>query len=304
MTGKQTRLRSMTGYALATAQHDGFTLSVTLRSVNHRYLDLRVHVPESLLPLERKARAIVQGRNPRGHVELKVALESPSGGDMTVDEALLARYMETFRRLGAQYGLPAPTDMAALSQLPGVVVRKDAAPGLEITSELEGTLLEAVTRAVEGWDAMRGEEAALLVADMRARIGGLGQTVERLEQWQRESLRDAQQRLAERLQALAGQSGFDQARLAQEALMLADRTDPTEEMLRLKAHVSQFAALLDGDADAGRKLDFLLQEMQREANTLLAKVAGLGETSLSMTQTGVEMKAEIEKLREQVQNLQ
>ena len=185
-----------------------------------------------------------------------------------------------------------------------MVVRKDAAPGLEITSDLEGTFLEAVTRAVEGWDAMRGEEAALLVADMRARIGGLGQTVERLEQWQRESLRDAQQRLAERLEALAGQSGLDQARLAQEALMLADRTDPTEEMLRLKAHVSQFAALLDGDADAGRKLDFLLQEMQREANTLLAKVAGLGETSLSMTQTGVEMKAEIEKLREQVQNLQ
>jgi uncharacterized protein (TIGR00255 family) len=169
---------------------------------------------------------------------------------------------------------------------------------------MEAAFLQAVKQAVERWDRMRGEEAALLVEDMRARIGGLRQTVERLEQWQREALRESQQRFAERLQGLVGQVGIEPARLAQEALMLADRTDTSEEMLRLKAHLAQFAALLDGDADAGRKLDFLLQEMQREANTLLSKVAGLGESSLPLTQAGVEMKAEIEKLREQVQNLQ
>jgi uncharacterized protein (TIGR00255 family) len=304
MTAKQTRLRSMTGFAAVTAQHNGFLLSVSLRSVNHRYLDLRVHAPDALLPLERKARAIVQERNPRGHVDLKVALESPGGADLIVDETLLARYLETFRRVGTQYGLEAPTDLAALSQLPGVVARKDTAPNLEITSDMEAAFLQAVKQAVERWDRMRGEEAALLVEDMRARIGGLRQTVERLEQWQREALRESQQRFAERLQGLVGQVGIEPARLAQEALMLADRTDTSEEMLRLKAHLAQFAALLDGDADAGRKLDFLLQEMQREANTLLSKVAGLGESSLPLTQAGVEMKAEIEKLREQVQNLQ
>jgi uncharacterized protein (TIGR00255 family) len=125
-----------------------------------------------------------------------------------------------------------------------------------------------------------------------------------LEQWQREQLEIAKNQLMERLRSLAGQAGLDPARLAQEALLLAERTDASEEILRLKAHVLQFAEVLNEQTDAGRKLDFLLQEMQREASTLLSKVAGLGELGLPMTRAGLDMKAEIEKMREQVQNLQ
>ena len=316
MSGKKnllrSPLRSMTGYAASTAQQDGFTLTVSVRSVNHRYLDLRVHLPEALLPLEREARSMIQAANPRGHVDLKAALEFAGGGDLAVDEALAAKYLEIFRRLGTAHGLSAQVDAAALAHLPGVVTRKGAEGSAEMPPPLEKAFRKALQEAVESWDRMRAEEAALLAEDMSARVEGLGKSTAKVEQWLTKSLQEAQQKLAERLQSLVApalgggagaQAGLDAARLAQEALLLAERSDPTEEILRMKSHVKQFAGLLEGEADAGRKLDFLLQEMQRETNTLLAKVASLGASSLPLTQTGLEMKAEIEKLREQVQNL-
>ena len=304
MSRKPTLLRSMTGYAAATAQQDGFALTVSLRSVNHRYFDLRTHFPESLLALEREARSTIQATNPRGHVDLKVAIEFAGGGDVVVDEALAGKYIEIFRRLGAAHGMGTQMDAASLAQLPGVVARKGISAGAEISSEMGTAFRSALNQAVAQWDAMRAEEAALLSEDMLQRVAGLGRATEQVERWVQDSLQEAQARLAERLQSLAAPSGLDPARLAQEALLLAERTDPTEEIQRMKAHVKRFAALLEGEADAGRKLDFLLQEMQREANTLLAKVAGLGPSSLRVTELGLEMKAEVEKLREQVQNLQ
>ncbi|HWP83664.1 MAG TPA: YicC/YloC family endoribonuclease [Terriglobia bacterium] len=303
-TQPRCRLRSMTGYAAAVVQQDGFTLTVSLRSVNHRYLDLRTHLPEALLPLEREARSLVQAKNPRGHVDLKAALDFSGGGDVVVDEALAGKYVEIFRRLGAAYGLPEPLDAATLAQLPGVVSRKGLAAAGEVSPELGAAFRAALQEAVERWDAMRAEEASLLAQDLSARLTRLEHATLQAEQWLRESLPEAQRRLAERLQALAAPSGIDPARLAQEAMLLADRTDPTEEIQRMKAHVSQFAAVLRGEADAGRKLDFLLQEMHRETNTLLSKTAGLGAASLPVTNLALEMKAEVEKLREQVQNLQ
>ena len=304
MTRPKTVQRSMTGYAAATAEQDGFALTVSLRSVNHRYLDLRTHLPERLLPLEREARSVLQATNPRGHVELKVTLEFAGGGDLEVDEALAARYVEIFRRLGTAHGLASKMDTATLAQLPGVVTRKESRAGTAISPAMEAAFRTALQQAVERWDAMRAEEAAVLVEDMATRVAAVGEATERLEQGVRQAMAEAKQKLAERLQTLASQPGLDPARLAQEALLLADRTDPTEEMLRLRAHVERFGGLLGGEAAAGRKLDFLLQEIMREANTLLSKVAGLGAPSLPVTELGLQIKAEVEKLREQVQNLE
>ena len=304
MSQQTSLLRSMTGYAAASAQQNGFTLTVSLRSVNHRYFDLRTHFPEALLPLEREARSVIQARNPRGHLDLKVAIEFAGGGDVVVDEALAGKYIELFRRLGSRHGLAAPIDAATLAQLPGVVARKGISAGAELSPEMDSAFRTALSEAVERWDAMRAEEAALLVQDMVARVGGVGHATCQVEQWLEGSLKEAQARLADRLRVLAAPAGLEPARLAQEALLLADRTDPTEEIQRMKAHVKRFAALLEGEADAGRKLDFLLQEMQRETNTLLSKVAGLGPSSLCLTELGLQMKADVEKLREQVQNLQ
>jgi len=189
-------------------------------------------------------------------------------------------------------------------KMPGVIARKGTSSALEISPELRDTFHKALEEAVTRWDTMRAEEAALLVGDLATRVAGVGKATAQIEQWLADSLREAQHKLTERLQALAAPSGLEPARLAQEAVLLADRTDATEEIQRLKAHVQQFESFLGGAADAGRKLDFLLQEMQREANTLLTKVAGLGQSSLAISELGLEMKAELEKLREQVQNLQ
>jgi uncharacterized protein (TIGR00255 family) len=173
-----------------------------------------------------------------------------------------------------------------------------------LSPELSEAFRAALAETLARWDTMRAEEAALLAQDMVARAEGLGNATGRVEQWLDGSLKDAQGRLAERLQSLAVPSGLEPERLAQEALLLAERADSTEEIQRMKAHVQRFVSLLQEESDAGRKLDFLLQEMQRETNTLLAKVAVLGASSLPVTELGLQMKAEIEKLREQVQNLQ
>jgi uncharacterized protein (TIGR00255 family) len=295
----------MTGYAIASAAHGGLTLTVTIRSVNHRHLDLRIHMPDTLLPLEGKLRSLLQTCSPRGHVDVRVAFETPGAGELTLDEQALRRYVETLRQVGTQVGLPGPTDLAALSQLPGVIARKESVAGIQSTPELEAVFLEIVSTAIERWDAMRAEEAALLASDMRTRMAAIGESVAELEHLQAGTLQRAKQLLAERLQSLVeAVAPLEPARLAQEALILAERSDASEELLRLRAHLSQFLKLLDGEADAGRKLDFLLQEMQREANTLLSKVAALGEASLPLTRGALDVKAEIEKLREQVQNLQ
>ena len=304
MSTTRNLLRSMTGYAAATAQHNGWTLTVSLRSVNHRYFDLRTHMPDSLMALEREARGLIQARNPRGHLDLKVSIDYGRGGELVVDEDLASKYVEIFRRLGSAYGLEAAIDAAAIAQLPGVVQRKSPASTSELEPELAESFRSALREAVERWDGMRAEEAGLLAGDLLQRVRGLGTATHQVEQWLKESLQEAQGRLTDRWKSLASPSGLDPARLAQEALLLAERTDPTEEIERMKAHVEQFAKLVEGEADAGRKLDFLLQEMQRETNTLLAKVAGLGSSSLRISDLGLQMKSEIEKLREQVQNLQ
>jgi len=301
-------LRSMTGYAVCVARDDGFTLRVSLRSVNHRFLDLRLHLPEALLPLEAKVRSEIQARNPRGHLELKVVLERQAGDRISVDEALLEQCIGMFRRLGAQYGLRAELDMVSLAQLPGVISLGGMSVEEEIAPPLEAAVLNALRQTLERWDAMRAEEARVLSEDLEQRLAWIGDAIAQLEHLRRQLLPQAQQRLRERLEALLGQPGLDPSRLLQEAALLADRTDTSEEILRLKAHVRQFTRLLaegppDGN-DAGRKLDFLLQEIHREINTLLSKTAGLGECGLAMTQLGLDVKAEVEKIREQTQNLQ
>jgi len=298
------RARSMTGYAETVAERDGMVLTVSLRSVNHRFLDLHVHLPDLLQSLEPKIRREVQERNPRGRLDLKVTAEG-AATRLSVDEALLGRYIEMFRRLGAQYGLPAETDLATLARLPGVLnLAASEAGGGERVAALEALLLDTLRQTLSRWDEMRAGEARYLLDDMEKRVGRIQELAGQLEGFQPEMLRLAQKRLRERLETLLGQAGLDPARLAQEAAVLADRADTSEEILRLKTHAARFLAALAQEADLGRKLDFLSQEMHRELNTFLSKTAGLGEASLAGTDAALEIKGEVEKLREQVQNLQ
>jgi uncharacterized protein (TIGR00255 family) len=299
-----TRLRSMTGFAHRTVQEDGFLLTMNLRSVNHRSLDLHVALPDLLQRLEPAVRKEIAAKQPRGHVQLRVTVERDASSGPLVDEQLVERYIQIFRQLGAQHGMPLEIALQNLSQLPGVIATSSSHSQRPVSPELETAFLAAIRETLDDWDSMRVAEGMVLEEDFRNRALTVRSLMIRVERLRKEMVPVAQKRLRDRLHALLGENGLDAARLAQEAALLAEHTDISEEVVRLNAHVDQFLGMLDGQPEIGKKLDFLLQEIQRELNTLLAKTAGLGESGLPMTQVALDIKAEIEKLREQVQNVQ
>jgi uncharacterized protein (TIGR00255 family) len=299
-----TQLRSMTGFAQAAVQEEGFSVSLSLRSVNHRTLDLHLNLPEQLSHMEPALRREVAAFRPRGHLQLRVSLEGAAASSPAVDETLAGKYIDLFRRLAERYDLSLETAMQSLPQLPGVVSFNNSNSSQPVSPIVESAVLRAVREALREWDAMRAREGSIIEDELRSRTGTISGSVERLQKLREQMLPVAQTKLRERLQEWLGQDAIDATRLAQEAALLAERTDVSEEILRLKAHLTQFPEMLGSDAEVGKKLDFLLQEIQREVNTLLAKTTGLGESGLQMTQTALEIKGEVEKLREQVQNVQ
>ena len=297
----------MTGFAQTVAQQDGFSLTVTLRSVNHRSLDLHLSLAESLQQYEPLIRKEVGEMKPRGHLQMRATLETGAGAPVALNEALIGQYVDLFRKVGERYNLSLETAMATLPQLPGVIAVSTPAaqksqPDMETARE--AAFLSAVRRTLEEWDGMRAREGMALEDDLRSRTLRCSAIVEQVEQLRGQALPLAQKKWQERVQALVGGAPIDSGRLAQELAMLAERSDVTEELLRLKTHFGEFLGLLDGSTEVGKKLEFLLQEIQRETNTLLAKTAGLGENGLAMTQAALEIKAETEKLREQALNVQ
>jgi uncharacterized protein (TIGR00255 family) len=300
----ESALRSMTGFAQASVQEEGFSLSVSLRSVNHRTLDLHLNLPDQLCHLEPALRREVAAFRARGHLQLRVSLDQAAAATPAVNEALAGKYIDLFRRLAERFGISLETAMQSLPQLPGVVSFNNSNSSQPISSIVESAVLRAVREVLWDWDAMRAREGSIIEDELRSRSRAISVSVERLQTLREQMLPVAQTKLRERLQEWLGQDAIDAARLAQEAAVLAERTDVSEEILRLKAHLAQFPEMLGSDAEVGKKLDFLLQEIQREVNTLLAKTTGLGESGLSMTQSALEIKGEVEKLREQVQNVQ
>ena len=290
-------LSSMTGFGAATC--DG--VSVEVRSVNHRYLDLQLRLPRECNPLEAEVRAAVARRLARGRVDLSVRLEEAAGdGVLRVDRDTAERYLDALRHLhsgdGVSHGISHSVDLAALLALPGVLVPRQPEVGAEA---LGARLLEAVDRACVQAAAVRREEGAALQAEMTTRLATVSTAVARLRLRAPLAVRAAGERLRERVAALAGEAGVDPVRLAQEAAILADRADVTEEITRLESHLEQFRAALDATEAVGRHLDFLLVEMNREANTTGAKCQ-----DAEMTLDVVLVKGEIEKLREQAQNVE
>jgi uncharacterized protein (TIGR00255 family) len=302
--GNISQIRSMTGFAQAVVHENGFVLRVNVRSVNHKSLDVHVSLPDQLQALEPAVRKEIAIRSPRGHVQFKAALEQDGNRGPRLDEALIDRYIELFRRVGERHGIPLETTIATFSQLPGVVSTSDSVSAPSDAQALERAFLKAVAEAVASWDAARASEGNVLEQDLRSRAVRLAAAVQRTEVLRIELLPAAQEKLRERLNRSLLQAGVDSARVAQEAAILAEHSDVTEELLRLKAHLAQFIEVLGGGSEVGKKLDFLLQEVLREVNTLLAKTAGLGEIGLPMTQAALDIKGEVEKLREQVQNVQ
>jgi uncharacterized protein (TIGR00255 family) len=297
---------SMTGYAQARAETPDLALRVSVKSVNHRFLDLKMRMPEGLEQYEPRLRQAVRERIHRGHVEIQVAAEPRTAATVHVNQELVKAYLRAAEALRQETRAAADVDVVGLLRLPGVISGLGvAAPQSEESQEQLGRALEDCLRdALAKLDEMRRSEGAHLIVELRARLAKIETEADQVRVLA-ETLRPAfAKRLDARLKELLNGASLEPARLAQEAAILAERSDISEELQRLHSHVSQFGNLLGGAGEMGKKLDFLLQEMHREANTLLSKTPGVDTEALAITGLALEIKSDIEKLREQVQNIE
>ena len=293
-------IRSMTGFAQVRGQLDGessFTLS--LKSVNHRFLDLHFRMPSESDGLELNLRRLLKDRVARGHVELTLSLERVGGGSFSLNRQLVGGYIAAFRAAAAEFGLAEEPDLNVVLRLPGVL---DAAQKPD-DSGLEAAVLARIEEVLGRLNQMREEEGRGIERELRQRMSRLRKAAHEVEQYRQAVLNFYVEKLETRIQELIGQQ-TDRERILQEAALLATRSDVQEEVVRLDTHVKHFLGLLDEGGEVGKKLDFLLQEMNREANTLLSKTSGLAGAALKITEMGLAMKSEIEKAREQVQNVE
>jgi len=296
-------IKSMTGFASLTHEDERATLGVTIRSVNHRFLDLQVRVPPSLADLEPRVRSVLQKRLARGRVELAISvhLRHPAAPTIELNEDFanaLAAAIERARERGLVTGTLTPGDLLRHPQ--AVTVRDrpaEADPAVE--AQLGSSVEASVEQALADLDAMRSREGDHLRADLDARRQFLAEIIERLRDAAEEGRVAVEARLHDRVAEISAELPVDQAMLAQEIVRAAARSDISEEVTRFRAHLAHWAALADSSEPCGRKLDFLLQEMNREINTVGSKADGVRVSELIIT-----AKAELEKMREQVQNVE
>ena len=296
-------IRSMTGFASVTREDDRATMTVTIRALNHRYLDLQLRIPQTLAALEADVRALVGKRVARGRVELALALQlrQVPTVDVEFNEAFgraLETALDQARTRGLVSGALTPGDLLRMPQ--AITIRdKQAAEDPEVQAALAGQMLAAIDEALTDLDGMRSREGEHLRADLDSRRALVADLVERIAVAADEGRGAFEARLAERVRELRMDLQADETAVAQEIVRLAARSDISEEVARFRAHVSHWVTLADSAESCGRKLDFLLQEMNREVNTMGSKADGLRVSELVIA-----AKAELEKMREQVQNVE
>jgi uncharacterized protein (TIGR00255 family) len=302
-----TGIYSMTGFAQARADRDGSSLRINLRSVNHRFLDLHLRMPDGFEVFELRIRQAIRNRLRRGHVDVNIYFEAGATGAIEVNRQVAESYLKAVEQLRKDFSVKTEPDLIALFRLPGVVAAPGSASELqneEVQEKLGAQLDACLEQALIKLEVMRRSEGQALSEEMYGILSRIAARTREIESLA-ESVRPAiARRLAERLDELLKGVQVDPIRLAQEAALLAERSDVSEELARLRSHVEQFRKVLAGAGEAGKKLDFLLQEMQREANTLLSKTPGVESEGLAITGLALEVKSDIEKLREQAQNVE
>ncbi|MDX6403915.1 MAG: hypothetical protein QOH70_1370 [Blastocatellia bacterium] len=289
----------MTGFGHGAASGDEFTVAVEIKTVNNRYLDIHLRLSQELSPLEMMIRKRIGARLSRGRVDLNINFERTGATTYEINGPLIAGYVSAMRDIQKQFDLPGDIDVSAVARLPGAL-----APTRDGLDETNMTGLErALDEALDSLESMRENEGAALAEEMRLRLTKIEIEVPIIEA-AAAGLADAyRQRLQKRIDELLARGAqavdLDAGRLAQEVAYLADRSDISEELARLRSHIEQFRAAIDAEGEVGKRLDFLLQELNREANTVLSK-----STEISIKDAGLAIKAEVEKLREQVQNVE
>lgn len=291
-------IKSMTGYGKGESTFGAGKMVVEIRSVNHRYGEVFVKLPRPLFAFENDVKKAVSGRLKRGKIEVFVQMDQGAGEGMApaVNIALAQAYHRAFTSLREALNIREEVSLALLAAQRDVL---SVAGSEEPAEELADDLISAVRAAIDELEAMRLKEGSALLEDFRGRRETLGRLVEKVAKRAPHVVSEYALRLKERIGQLLGESAIDEGRLAQEVAIMADRCDITEELVRFNSHLKQFDAILEMEEPVGRKLDFLLQEMNREVNTIGSKA-----NDAEMAVVVVDMKAELEKIREQVQNIE
>jgi uncharacterized protein (TIGR00255 family) len=295
-------VRSMTGFARVRHSGEWGEISIGIRSLNHRGLDPHFHLPPAFDAFENAMRTAIKENVARGHLDLRVTWTPSVGGGGGLNQALFQSWLGAFREAATGLGLAgAQPDLNAALRVPGMVAGEADQPLPEAAEGEVITLLRSALADLNEFRTREGEQLATLIG---AHNGAIQQRAAELEQIRNTAVPLLQNRLTERLGELLRGSSVEPQRLAQEAAILADRSDIGEEIARLKIHAGQVEALLAAGGEVGKKLDFLLQEMNRETNTILSKTSGIGELGMRVSDLALATKADIEKIREQALNLE
>jgi uncharacterized protein (TIGR00255 family) len=292
-------MKSMTGYGKAMVAGDDFSVSVDLKTVNNRFLDIHLRVGAELASLEAGIKKRITSRLTRGRVDVTISLERTSQMVYELNRPLIAGYVNALKQLQQDFQIGGELDINVLARIPGAL--QPARNGID--ERMVNALNTAVDQALDELEKMREQEGAALRIELRERVKKIETLVPVIEASAAGLAEAYRVRLQKRIGELLNRGGqvveIDPARLAQEVAYLADRSDVSEEMVRLRSHLTQFQEALNSPGEAGKMLDFLLQELNREANTTLSK-----STDLAIKEAGLAIKAEVEKLREQVQNVE
>ena len=291
-------IKSMTGYGRGVETVNGREFTVELRSVNNRYLDCSVRLPRMLSFAEDAVKQAVKASVSRGKVDVFISLRAEAEEDVVVNlnRGVLEGYLTAMRQMVTEFGVQDDISVSTVSRLPEVfVVEKKEVDEEQLLQDL----LQVVNKALESYDAMRAREGEALDADLRSRGQTILSLVSQVEQGNGQTVVDYRTRLENKLREVLENTSIDESRILTEAAIFADKVAVDEETVRLRSHLQQMNSMLDGGGAIGRKLDFLLQEMNREANTIGSKC-----TDVKLARIVVDIKAELEKIREQTQNIE
>jgi uncharacterized protein (TIGR00255 family) len=292
-------MKSMTGYGRGSAAGEHFSVSVDLKTVNNRFLDVHLRLGGELSSLEPAIKRQIGSRLSRGRVDVNIGFEKTAQTAYELNRPLIAGYVSALRAMQSEFNIGGELDINVLARLPGAL--QPARDGL--SDEVAGGIEQAVAAALEELEKMRAQEGEALQREMAERIEKIEKLIPTIENAAAGLVEAYQLRLQKRVAELLSRTGplveVEQGRLAQEVAYLSDRSDVSEEMVRLRSHLSQFRDALNSTGETGKMLDFLLQELNREANTTLSK-----STDLTIKEAALAIKAEVEKIREQVQNVE
>jgi uncharacterized protein (TIGR00255 family) len=299
---------SMTGFARAQVRvplrdQDQVAYTLTVKSVNHRFLDLQLRMPSGLDALEMELRRILKEKLVRGHVDLTLSIDRTSQQKAGYNRELVEGYLAAFSAAREEHGLGGQPDLNTILRLPGALQTENRSNGDEDLDALSASAMREIVPLLEQLNVMRAREGASLAAILHATLDRLAEATDGVAELRPEVEQRYQDRLTQRLEAATG-AEFNRQRLLEEVAVLVERSDIAEEIARLHTHIGHFRELLEAGGEVGKKLDFLLQEMNREANTLLSKTGSVGGKGTRITELGLAMKSEIEKAREQIQNLE